>query len=148
MAVLVKNKKASFDYEIREKFESGIELLGLEVKSLRKKQGRLEGAHVVVRGGEVYLIGANIPPYQPVNTPKTYDSGRSRRLLLNKKEISALVGKEKEGGQTIIPLAFYEKGRKIKLEIAVVRGKKKYDKRESIKKREDNRRIEREIKRK
>lgn len=140
---LIQNKKAHFNYEIIEKMEAGIELLGFEVKSLKKGQGSLEGSHVTVRGQEVYVINMNIPPYQPANTPNDYDPTRNRRLLLTKKEIARLSGEENQKGLTIVPLSVYNKGRKLKLEIAIVRGKKKYDKRESIKKRD----VEREIKR-
>ena len=87
-----------------------------------------------------------IPPYQPANTPKDYDPLRNRRLLLTKKEISSLLEEEKQKGLTIIPLSVYNKGRKLKLEIAVVRGKKKYDKRETIKKRDTDREIRRTLK--
>jgi SsrA-binding protein len=143
---LIQNKKAYFNYEILEKYEAGIELLGLEVKSLKKSQGSLEGSHVTVRGGEVFVTNMQIPPYQPANTPGDYDPLRNRRLLLTKKEIGALAGAENQKGLTIVPLSVYNKGRKLKLEIAIVRGKKKYDKRETIKKRDTEREIRREIK--
>ena len=143
---LVKNKKAHFNYEILEKTEAGIELLGFEVKSLKKGQGSLEGSHITIRGNEAFIINMQIPPYQPANTPKDYDPLRNRRLLLTKKEISSLLEEEKQKGLTIIPLSVYNKGRKLKLEIAVVRGKKKYDKRETIKKRDTDREIRRTLK--
>jgi SsrA-binding protein len=146
MSSLIQNKKAHFNYEILEKIEVGVELLGFEVKSLKKGQGSLEGAHVTVRGGEVYLINMQIPPYQPGNTPKDYDPLRHRRLLLTKKEIIRLGGEEKQKGLTIVPISVYNKGSKVKLEIAVVRGKKKYDKRETIKKRDTEREIRRSLK--
>ena len=146
MAALIQNKKVHFNYEILERFEAGIELFGFEVKSLRGKQGSLEGSHVTVRGGEVFLIGATIPPYQPLNTPEEYDPKRNRRLLLTKKEIAKLSGFENKKGLTIVPMSVYNKGRKLKIEIAVVRGKKKYDKREIIKQREAKRNIERTLK--
>ena len=135
MAGLIENKKVFFNYEILEKFEAGIELLGHEVKSLRKGQGSLEGTHVTVRGGETYLIGMNIPPYQLNNTPSGYDPKRNRRLLLTKQEIATLAGIESKRGLTIVPISVYNKGRKLKITVASVRGKKKFDKRESIKKR-------------
>jgi len=143
---LVANKKAYFNYEILEKLEAGIELLGFEVKSLKKGQGSLEGSHVTVRGSEAFVTGMQIPPYQPANTPKDYDLIRNRKLLLTKKEIAKLSGEENQKGLTIIPLSVYNKGRKLKIEIAVVRGKKKYDKRETIKKRDTERDIRRELK--
>jgi len=143
---LIQNKKAHFNYEILEKYEVGIELLGFEVKSLKKGQGNLEGSHITIRGNEAFIINMQIPPYQPANTPKDYDPLRNRRLLLTKKEIASLLGEEKQKGLTIIPLSVYNKGRKLKLEIAVVRGKKKYDKRETIKKRDTDREIRRTLK--
>jgi len=146
MSSLIQNKKAHFNYEILEKTEAGIELLGFEVKSLKKGQGSLEGSHIILRGNEAFVINMQIPPYQPANTPKDYEPLRNRRLLLTKKEIIDLAKSEGQKGLTIIPLSVYNKGRKLKLEIAVVRGKKKYDKRESIKKRDTDREIRRTLK--
>jgi len=145
---LIQNKKAYFNYEILEKNEAGIELLGFEVKSLKKGQGSLEGAHVTVRGNEVFVINMQIPPYQPNNTPESYNPIRNRRLLVTKKEMERLKGEENQKGLTIVPLSVYNKGRKLKLEIAIVRGKKKYDKRESIKKRDTEREMRRTLKNK
>lgn len=144
--MLIQNKKAHFNYEILEKFTAGIELFGFEVKSIRKKLGSLEGSYVTVRGGEAYLMNANIPPFQPGNTPKDYNSLRNRRLLLTKKEIAELATTENKKGLTIIPLSVYNHGRKLKVEIATVRGKKQYDKRETLKKREMEREIRRTLK--
>lgn len=146
MANYAENRKAKFDYEILEKYEAGIELLGQEVKSIRGGHMSLEGAFVIIRGGEAFLINAYIPPYQPKNAPKDYDPLKNRKLLLTKKEIAELAGSEKNRSLTIIPLSVYNKGRKIKVEIALVKGKKKHDKRESIKKRETEREVRREYK--
>jgi len=146
MADLVRNKKATFNFEILETFEAGLELFGYEVKSLRNKQGSLEGSHVVVRGEEVFLVGATIPPYQPVNTPKDYDPERTRRLLLHRKEIGELAGAESQKGLTIVPISVYNKGRNLKLKIAIARGKKKSDKRQVLKERETKKDIERQMK--
>lgn len=143
---LIDNKKVHFNYEILERYEAGIELLGVEVKALRSKHGSLEGAHVTIRGGEAFLIGATINPYQAGNIPKSYDSVRHRRLLLTKDEITELSAKESQKGLTIVPSAVYNKNRKLKVEIAVVRGKKAHDKRETLKKRESERDIMRDIK--
>ena len=140
------NRKAHFNYEVLEKYESGIELLGAEVKSVRNGQMSLEGSFVIIRGGETYLINANIPPYQIKNAPKDYDPLRNRKLLLTKKEIATLAGSEKNKSLTIVPISVYNKNRKIKIEIALVKGKKKFDKRETIKKRDTDREIRREIK--
>lgn len=147
MPTLVENKKARLNFEILEQFDAGIELTGSEVKSLKSKRGSLIGAFVGARGGEAFLLGAEIPPYQPGNTTADYDPRRARRLLLTKAEIARLAGLESKKGLTIIPISMYTKGRTIKLSIGVARGKKARDKRESIKKREAKRHIERELKR-
>lgn len=146
MASLLRSKKVNLNFEILETFDAGMELFGYEVKALRQKLGSLEGAHVTVRGGEAYLLGATIPAYQPANTPDSYDPMRNRRLLLTKKQIGSLAGSEGQRGLTIVPISVYSKGRKLKLEIAVVRGKKQHDKRETLKKRDSKRKIERTLK--
>ncbi len=146
MANYAENRKARFDYEVLEKYEVGIELLGIEVKSIRAGSMSLEGAFVIVRGGEAFLINANIPPYQVKNTPENYDPIRNRKLLLTKKEIRELVATEKNKSLTIVPISVYNKNRKIKLEIALVKGKKKFDKRETLKKRDTDRELRREVK--
>jgi SsrA-binding protein len=144
--VLTENKKAYFNYQILEKFEAGISLIGQEVKSIKLGKVNLGGSYVVLKGKELYLIGANVPPYQPKNAPSDYNPERSRKLLLNKSEIKSLIGKAKQKGLTLIPLKLYTKNGKIKLEFAVVKGKKEIDKREQIKKREFNRQKERLLK--
>lgn len=136
MKPLIDNKRAYFNYEILETFDGGIELFGHEVKALKAGKGSLAGSYIIVRGNEVFLVGADIAPYQPKNTPQEYDSKRNRKLLLTKKEISKLVGIEKEKGLTIIPLSLYNKGRYLKISLGIGRGKKILDKRETIKKRE------------
>ena len=107
---------------------------------------KLEGAHITVRGGEAFLMNAEIPPFQAVNTSKGYEPTRNRRLLLNKKELAELAKAEEERGLTLVPLSMYNKGRVIKLRLAIARGKKKGDKRETIKKRESMREIARVVK--
>ncbi|OGI60249.1 SsrA-binding protein [Candidatus Nomurabacteria bacterium RIFCSPHIGHO2_01_FULL_38_19] len=146
MANYAENRKARFDYEILEKYEAGIELLGTEVKSVRGGQMSLEGAFVIIRGGEAFLINANIPPYQIKNAPKDYDPLRNRKLLLTKKEIAKLAGSEKNKSLTIVPISVYNRDRKIKVEIVLVKGKKKFDKRETLKKRDTDREIRRTLK--
>ena len=146
MASYAENRKARFNYEFLEKYEAGIELLGVEVKSIRSGQMSLEGAFVIIRGNEAFLINANIPPYQPKNALKDYDPLRNRKLLLTKKEINELAGSDKNKSLTIVPISVYNKNRKIKVEIALVKGKKKFDKRETLKKRDTDREIRREIK--
>ena len=146
MAVFAENKKAYFDYEILDTFEAGLVLSGAEVKSIKNGRMNLTGSHINFHNSELYLIGAFIAPYQPKNQPADYDASRSRKLLLRKKEIASLTGKIKPKGLTLIPLKVYNKGRRIKLEFAVARGKKQYDKRSVISKRESARKIERELK--
>jgi SsrA-binding protein len=142
----VENRKARFDYEILEKYEAGIELSGTEVKSVRNGRMSLDSAFVIVRGGEAFLINANIQPYQPANAPKDYDPLRNRKLLLTKKELAELASNDKNKSLTIVPLSLYNKGRKIKIEFALVKGKKKHDKRETIKKRDTEREMRRTLK--
>lgn len=133
---LVKNKKATLKYAPLEHFAAGIELLGQEVKALRAKLGSLEGARVVVRDGEAFIIGMTIPPYQAANTPKDYDPERARRLLLTKKELAELANAESKKGLTIVPFEVYTTQRLVKARIAIVRGKGKSDQREDLKKRD------------
>ena len=144
---LIFNKKATFDYEILDKYEVGIELSGNEVKSLRNKRGELAGAHVLVRGGEIFVVGFEIPPYQANNLTTDYEPLRTKKLIMTKKEIREIEKKTAEKGLTIIPVSLYNKGVRLKLEIAIVRGKKKFDKRESIKKRDVERDLGRTLKR-
>ena len=146
MANYAENRKAYFNYEILEKYEAGIELLGTEVKSVRIGRMSLEGAFVIIRGGEAFLINANIPPYQIKNAPKDYDPLNNRRLLLTKTEIAKLAENDKNKSLTIVPISVYNKNRKIKVEIALVKGKKKFDKRETLKKRDTDRELRREYK--
>ena len=136
------NKKAAFDYEILETFVAGIELLGHEAKSIKMGRFDLSGSHAVIRGNEAYLVGSTIHPFQVKNTPDNYDPMRTRKLLLTRKEINYLLGKLNEG-LTIVPIKSYNKRGFVKIELGLGRGKKKADKRETIKKRE----VEREIRR-
>jgi SsrA-binding protein len=145
MAILVDYKKAHFAYEVLEQYEAGIELLGFEVKSLKKGQGSLEGSYVLIRGGEAFVVNMLVPPYQEKNTPKGYEPRRNRKLLLSKRELNELAHKEGERGLTLIPILVYNKGPLVKVSVAVVRGKKQYDKRESVKKRETDRIVRREF---
>src|ERR1035437_3901549 len=146
MTTLIDNRKAHFNYEVLDKYEAGIELFGFEVKSIKGGRAILAGAFGIVRGGEVYLMNMQIPPYQMGNTPLSYDPLRTRKLLLSKKQIKELADIDKKNGLTLVPLSLYSKGRLIKVELAVVKGKKNYDKRETIKKRDVDREIRREFK--
>ena len=145
MQTISENKKAYFDYEILETFEAGIELFGYEVKSIKTKRASIIGSYAVVKGGELWLIGATIPPYQANNTPKEYDPARTRKLLLTTKEIQYLVNKLDTEKLTIVPTKLYNKHGRVKLELGLGRGKKSYDKRETIKKREVDRVIKRAL---
>jgi len=136
------NHKASFEYEIIERIEAGLALHGNEVKSLRDKRAKLEGAFVKIIGGEAVLVNAEIYPYQ-FDSNQTYDSKRTRKLLLHKREIVKLESKLKGGALTLIPLSWYTMGHNWKLEIGLCRGKKQYEKREKIKKEDVRREVSR-----
>jgi SsrA-binding protein len=140
---LIEYKKAGLKYAVIETFTAGIELTGAEVKTLRSKQGKLDGSRVIIRGGEAFVIGLSIPPYQQGNTPAGYDPLRSRKLLLKKSEIAHLADEESKKGLTIVPLEVHNAGRNLKVRIAVVRGKNKSDKRETLKKKEAEREMDR-----
>ena len=146
MTQYIQNKKAHFNYEIQKSYEAGIELFGTEVKSVKAGQGSLEGSYVIVRGGEAFLSGVTIPPFQTSNALKGYDPERHRKLLLNKSEIKELADIESGKGLTIVPISMYNNKGKIKVEIAVARGKKRFDKRQTIKKRDSDREIRRTLK--
>jgi len=152
MRILAENKKAYFNYEILEKFEAGISLIGQEVKSIKTRGVNLAGSYVVLRRPtqnrhpEAFWVGAKISSYQPKNAPPDYNPERSRKLLLKKSEIKYLIGKSKQKGLTLVPLKIYTKNGKIKLEFGITKGLKKVDKRELIKKREAEREIKRELK--
>ena len=148
MPTLTKNPRAKFDYHILEKFEAGIILFGHEVKAVKTNRISLKGSYVTIKRGEAWLINTQISPYQPKNTPPEYDQTRSRKLLLNKKEISSLIGKTKQKGLTLMPLRVYTKQNRIKLEFGLAKGKRKIDKREKIKKREFNIKKERALRNK
>ncbi|MBI2640294.1 MAG: SsrA-binding protein SmpB [Candidatus Sungbacteria bacterium] len=146
MSDLALNRRAYFDYEILETHEAGIELRGFEAKAIKTGRINLAGAFAVIKNGEAWLLNATIPPYQPKNAPPDYDPTRSRRLLLHKSEIKEFIGKSAQKGLTIVPLKVYTKHNRIKVLIGLARHKKSKDKRETIKKRETQREIEREAK--
>ena len=148
MKELSKNKRAYFDYNILEKIEVGIELLGFEVKAAKSGKIDLSGSYARLKYGQAWLVGASISPYQPKNTPAEYDPGRDRRLLLTKKELKTLSGKHTEAGLTVVPLRAYIKGRLVKVELGLARSKKKWDKRDVIKKCESDTEIRRTFKNK
>jgi len=145
MKEFASNRSARHDFDIIETYEAGIELLGFEVKSIKSGRMSISGSRVIIRGGEAWLLGSDIPPYQASNTPPTYDQKRTRRLLLKKKEISHLAGKTEEKGLTLVPLSVYSKERNIKVSVGLGRIRKRFDKRELIKKREVRRTIARTL---
>ena len=146
MTTYLTHKKAHFDYEVLATYEAGLVLSGAEVKSVRGSRGKLDGGFVIIRGKEAFVVGININPYQPLNTLKKYDAERPRKLLLSKKELAEIEHQTETAGLTAIPLRLYNSGRNIKLELAVVRGKRQHDKRESIKDRDNKRDIDRILK--
>jgi SsrA-binding protein len=146
MTTYLTHRKAHFDYDVLDTYEAGLVLFGYEVKAIRAGRGKLEGGFVIVRGGEAFLVGVDIVAFQPKNTPKSYDPARARKVLLHQKELAAIERSTEQQGLTAIPLRLYNNGRNIKLELAVVKGKKKHDKRESIKARDTKRDIARILK--
>lgn len=133
MSQLVENKKARLRFEVLTTYEAGLELQGTEVKSLRAHHGSLDGARVVVRGAEAFIVGMTIPPFQVANAPKSFDPEAPRKLLLKKGEIAELLDAESKKGLTVVPLEVYNSKRYIKVRVAIVRGKNKADKREDMK---------------
>jgi len=142
----IRNKRVTFDYEILDKYTAGIELFGFEVKSVKSGHGSLLGSYIKIREDGAFLVGANIPPFQPKNAPEDYDPIRPRRLLLRKKELKEIAKKLETASLTVVPISMYNKGRYIKLDLATARGRKKFDKREAIKKRDTERDLGRSLK--
>ena len=143
--IICENRKARHDYAVEETVEAGLVLRGSEVKSLRDGKANLKDSHADIRGEEVFLVGTHISPYNPASHAN-HDPERDRKLLLHRREIRKLIGKVKERGLTLIPLKLYFKGGKAKVEIALARGKRAYDKREILKRKEADREIERAMK--
>lgn len=136
MPTLATNKRARFDYDILEKYEAGIVLTGQEVKSARKGSVSLKGAFVTIRENEAWLTNAHIGKYEKAGPLPGYDPTHTRKLLLKKREIATLLGKRKQAGLTLLPLSLYTTRNRLKLEIGLARGRKKYEKRDLIKKRD------------
>lgn len=141
--MIAENRRARFDYDVRETFEAGIELQGHEVKSAKSGRLQIAGGRVLIRGGEAWLMGAHIPPYQAGNTPPDYEEDRARRLLLSKDEIRALQGALIDKSAHLIPLRAYLKHGLIKIELGLARSRRKSDKRETLKKRTHQREMRR-----
>jgi len=148
-SIIAINKRARTDYQILDTFEAGLQLTGPEVKSCKKGQVNLKGSYAAISAGSIpYLIGCHISPYKPASqVQQNYDPTRSRRLLLRKKQIAMLIGKLKEKQYTLVPLAITNKRGLIKVDLGLARGKKQYEKRETIKRREVDREILRRVKR-
>lgn len=145
MKILAENRKAKFEWQIFEKYEAGIELLGSEVKSIKNGLISLRDSFVIIRNLEAYLLNTYIPPYQPKNILFNYDPYRKRKLLLKKKELKTLVGKTKQRSLTLIPLMIYTIKGKIKITIGLGKRVKKFEKREKIREREIERELEKEM---
>jgi SsrA-binding protein len=144
MKLLAKNRRAGFDYEIGDKLVAGLVLSGSEVKSAKLGQVSLKGSFVAIRGGEAWLNNAHFTPYNLAGNRSKLDPTRPRKLLVHKKQLNELIGQKQDGYQ-IVPLALLEDHGLVKLEIALGRGKKNYDKRESIKRRTQEREAERQV---
>lgn len=145
MKVVTENRKARHDYTIEETFEAGIELRGTEVKSMRAGRANLKDSFAIIENGELFLYGMHISPYEQGNIFNV-EPLRTRKLLMHKKEIHRLLGKTKEQGLTLVPLKAYFKGDKIKIELALAKGKKLYDKREAAAEKSAKREIDRAMK--
>lgn len=137
------NRKVNFDFEIIDKYEAGVILTGHEAKAIKAGKATLTGAFVSVKDGKAEILNMSIKPYQPNNTPENYKEDRPRELLLNKKELKKLEIEQEGKGLTIVPISLYNKGDLIKLEIALAKRKRKADKRETIKKRDVDKKIRR-----
>ncbi|MBC8216590.1 MAG: SsrA-binding protein SmpB [Candidatus Marinimicrobia bacterium] len=144
--LISKNRKAFHEFHILDRFEAGIELTGSEVKSLREGRGNLKEAYVTIRDNEAILIGAHFSPYSHTGY-QGHEPKRDRRLLLNRKEIRKLAQQTAEKGLTIVPLKLYFKGGWVKVEIALAKGKKTYDKKEALKRKDIQRETDREMRR-
>ncbi|CAD5940849.1 SsrA-binding protein [Planktothrix tepida] len=141
------NRKARYLYEILETYQAGIALQGTEVKSIRAGKVNLQDAYALIRGGEAWLLNAHISPFEKAGSYFNHDPRRTRKLLLHKEEINKLLGQVEQKGLTLVPLKMYLKGGRVKIDIAVGRGKKLHDKREDIRQRDDKRTMERAMKR-
>jgi SsrA-binding protein len=146
MKSLAYNRKARHEYEVIEKLEAGISLLGTEVKSIKAGHMSLRGAFVTMHDGQAFLINATVPPWQIGNAPADYDPVRARKLLLKKSELKGLLGAKKAKGLTIVPLRVYSKRGKVKVEVALARGRKKVDKKQLKRERDIKREMERTLK--
>jgi SsrA-binding protein len=146
MKTIAHNKRASYDYSLQDHYEAGIVLTGGEVRSVKTGHASLKGAFVTIHNGELWLTNCLIPRYRHAGEKIPHEDTRSRKLLLKKRDVSSLIGKIRTEGLTLVPIRLYSKRRLVKLEFAVAKGKKEYDRRADIGKREAKRRIERAMK--
>ena len=146
MKTFATNRRASFDYELMERYEAGLELTGAEVKSVKTGHLSLKGSYVTAHGDELFLTNSLIPPYPHAHKETKHEDTRSRKLLLRRSEIRSLIGKSRIQGLTLVPVRVYTKNRLVKLEFAVGKGKRQIDKRDTIKKREARKDIGRAMK--
>ena len=140
---IIKNKKALFDFNVEDQIEAGISLKGWEVKSLRDNRGNIKESYAILKNNEVFLIGAHFSPLRNANITDEFEATRSRKLLLNKKEIAKLNGYISQKGYTLIPISMYWKKGKVKVKLGLAKGRKKHDKRHLIKERDWKREQER-----
>ncbi len=145
MPTLAYNRRAKFDYHLLETLEGGLALLGTEVKSAKAGNLSLRGAFVTIHHNEAYLTNATIPPWQVKNTPRGYDPARPRKVLLKRSELKHLIGSKQSKGLTVIPISVYTKGPRVKLELALARGKKKHDRKLEKKERDIRREVARTL---
>lgn len=145
--IISDNRQARFLYEILETFEAGVQLVGTEVKSIRAGKVNLRDGYALVRNGEAWLINVHISPHDATGEYFNHDPRRSRKLLLNRKEISKLIGQVEQKGLTLVPLKMYFRGSWVKISIGIGKGKKLHDKREDLKRRQDQREMQRALKR-
>jgi len=145
-ARIADNKKAAYDYFFEERFEAGIVLQGWEVKAMREGKAQLTDGYVVIRDGELYLIGCQINPLKTASTHVNPEAARTKKLLMHKEQILRLIGKVEQKGHTLVPIQLYWKNGRAKVEIALAKGKATHDKRHTIKEREGKREVERAMK--
>lgn len=148
MTTFAANPRAKFDYDILKSYEAGVVLTGPEVKAVRAGQVSLKGAYAAIHGDELWLLNAHISPYAKAGRLTDYEPTRSRKLLLHSRELKELIGKVQSQGLTLIPISVYTRGRRLKVELGVARGRKKYEKREVLKKRAADREIRERLRQK
>ncbi len=144
--IITRNRKAAHDYSLERKFEAGVVLLGAEIKSVRQNRINLQDGYVEERDGELWLLNVNITPYNQAGTYGAFEPMRPRKLLLHKREIAQIISQLRERGYTVVPTSVYLKGGRAKIEIALAKGKRQYDKRADLAKRDSDRQISQALK--